>query len=402
MTSFAPRRAGLFRFARCAPRRSACPRGSAVLRSQQGPVREVRLPHPADVALRPVLLSRRVARRPRRRPTGRALVLAALGQLPPHLRPQVAGLLRRPSRLPADERHRRASSRRARAASPKACARASSCRSPASTRTTTTCWATSWCTSSSTASPRRDRAGSRASVPCRSGSSRAWPSTSRSAATIRSPRCGCATRPSATTSRRSSSSTPTRASSRTATGRRCGRTSAAAGAIAPWSTSTARRCASASRKGIRRVLGVSTDSLSKDWIRRRGAPISRVLEGRTRPNGAGDPVLQTGRRRGDMTLAPTVSPDGKLVAFFARRSLFEIELFVADARDGPRDQEARGPDERLALRRDQLHQLVGRVVARQPQVRVRRAGGGQPRDRHPRRELGRRRTARRACRASAR
>jgi hypothetical protein len=87
-------------------------------------------------------------------------------------------------------------------------------------------------------------------------------------------------------------------------------------------------------EGIRRVLGVSTDSLSKDWIaatRRANLP---VLEGRTRPGGAGDPILQGNRKSGDMNLAPTVSPDGKLVAFFARRGLFEIELFVADAQTG--------------------------------------------------------------------
>jgi Tol biopolymer transport system component len=68
-----------------------------------------------------------------------------------------------------------------------------------------------------------------------------------------------------------------------------------------------------------------------------------VLEGRTRPNGAGDPVLQTGRRSGDMSLAPTVSPDGRFVAFYARRSLFEIELFVADAETGREIKKLAGP-----------------------------------------------------------
>ena len=102
---------------------------------------------------------------------------------------------------------------------------------------------------------------------------------------------------SATTSRRSSSSPPTRASSRIATGRRCGRTWADAGAIARSSTSTARRCAIGFEEGIRRVLGVSTDSLSKDWIAATRRAYLPVLEGRTRPNGAGDPVLQTGRKR---------------------------------------------------------------------------------------------------------
>lgn len=86
--------------------------------------------------------------------------------------------------------------------------------------------------------------------------------------------------------------------------------------------------------GIRRVLGISTDSLSKDWIAATRRAYVPVLEGRTRPNQAGDPVLQIDRKSGDMNLAPTVSPDGRLVAFFARRGLFEVELFVADAQTG--------------------------------------------------------------------
>ncbi|MEO7458102.1 MAG: peptidase S9 [Gemmatimonadaceae bacterium] len=95
--------------------------------------------------------------------------------------------------------------------------------------------------------------------------------------------------------------------------------------------------------GIRRVLGVSTDSLSKDWIAATRRAYLPVLEGRTRPNQAGDPVLQVNRKSGEMNLAPQVSPDGKMVAFFARRGLFEIELFVADAQTGRVIKKLAGP-----------------------------------------------------------
>ena len=95
--------------------------------------------------------------------------------------------------------------------------------------------------------------------------------------------------------------------------------------------------------GIRRVLGVSTDSLSKDWIAATRRAYLPLLEGRTRPNQAGDPVLQVNRKSGEMNLAPQVSPDGKLVAFFARRGLFEIELFVADAQTGRVIKKLAGP-----------------------------------------------------------
>ncbi|HEX9483100.1 MAG TPA: hypothetical protein VF929_00915 [Gemmatimonadaceae bacterium] len=87
-------------------------------------------------------------------------------------------------------------------------------------------------------------------------------------------------------------------------------------------------------EAIRRTLGISTDSLSKDWIAASRRAYLPALEGRTRPNQAGDPILQIDRKTGEMNLAPQVSPDGKLVAFFARRGLFEIELFVADAQTG--------------------------------------------------------------------
>jgi hypothetical protein len=96
-------------------------------------------------------------------------------------------------------------------------------------------------------------------------------------------------------------------------------------------------------EGIERVLGVTTDSLSKDWIAATKRAYLPVLEGRTRPAAAGDPILQTSRKTGDMNLAPTVSPDGKLVAFFARRGLFEIELFVADAQTGHVIKKLAGP-----------------------------------------------------------
>ena len=96
-------------------------------------------------------------------------------------------------------------------------------------------------------------------------------------------------------------------------------------------------------EGIRRTLGISTDSLSKDWIAATRRAYLPALEGRTRPNQAGDPILQVDRKSGDMNLAPTVSPDGKLVAFFARRGLFEIELFVADAQSGRVIKKLAGP-----------------------------------------------------------
>jgi WD40 repeat protein len=83
-----------------------------------------------------------------------------------------------------------------------------------------------------------------------------------------------------------------------------------------------------------RILGVSSDSLSKDWIAAIKAHYSPLIEGRQRPREAGNLLLGINKRAGDYNLSPTVSPDGRYLAFFSRRGLFTIDLYVADARTG--------------------------------------------------------------------
>ncbi|HET7566272.1 MAG TPA: BamA/TamA family outer membrane protein [Gemmatimonadaceae bacterium] len=83
-----------------------------------------------------------------------------------------------------------------------------------------------------------------------------------------------------------------------------------------------------------RVLGVSSDTLSKQWnesIRQTYLP---TVAGRTNPNFAGERVIVGKENSMDMNVAPTVSPDGKYVAFYSSRGLFSTELYVADARTG--------------------------------------------------------------------
>jgi hypothetical protein len=83
-----------------------------------------------------------------------------------------------------------------------------------------------------------------------------------------------------------------------------------------------------------RILGVSSDSLSKDWIASIKAHYTPLLEGRQRPREVGNLLLGINRRAGDYNLSPTVSPDGKYLAFFSSRGLFGIDLYVADAQTG--------------------------------------------------------------------
>ena len=84
---------------------------------------------------------------------------------------------------------------------------------------------------------------------------------------------------------------------------------------------------------LRRVLGYSSDSLSREWHAAIRAAYLPGLEGRTPPHLAGDRVIAQ-KDEGAMNLSPTLSPDGRFVAFFSRRGLFTVDLYLADARTG--------------------------------------------------------------------
>jgi Tol biopolymer transport system component len=84
---------------------------------------------------------------------------------------------------------------------------------------------------------------------------------------------------------------------------------------------------------LQRVLGISHSELSQDWITATRAAYLPSLEGRQRPEDAGDPIL-VDDEIGAMNLAPVVSPDGNRVAFFGRRDIFTVDLYLADAHTG--------------------------------------------------------------------
>jgi Tol biopolymer transport system component len=84
---------------------------------------------------------------------------------------------------------------------------------------------------------------------------------------------------------------------------------------------------------LERVLGVTSAQLSEDWITATRAQYLPLIEGRQRPQDAGERVLYDAEP-GAMNLSPVVSPDGRYVAFFGRRQIFTVDLYVADARTG--------------------------------------------------------------------
>ncbi|MEO7520376.1 MAG: basic secretory protein-like protein, partial [Gemmatimonas sp.] len=83
---------------------------------------------------------------------------------------------------------------------------------------------------------------------------------------------------------------------------------------------------------LKSQLGMPADSLSKEWhsaIRQQYAPVLS----RTAPDAIGRGIINV-RDNGDQNVSPSVSPDGKYVAFFSSRNLFGIDLYIAEAATG--------------------------------------------------------------------
>jgi WD40 repeat protein len=85
---------------------------------------------------------------------------------------------------------------------------------------------------------------------------------------------------------------------------------------------------------IQRVLGVTGKELSEDWhaaIRRAYEP---VLARSAPPSEVGHLLIKGENLGGDLNVGPALSPDGRWIAFLSERSLFSIDLYLADAKTG--------------------------------------------------------------------
>jgi len=82
---------------------------------------------------------------------------------------------------------------------------------------------------------------------------------------------------------------------------------------------------------LKGVLGVDGDSLSAQWAADLRATYGSAVSARTAPQNVGKPLLAENE---DLNVAPSISPDGKYVAFLSSRGLFSIDLYLADASTG--------------------------------------------------------------------
>src|SRR5262245_30609008 len=85
---------------------------------------------------------------------------------------------------------------------------------------------------------------------------------------------------------------------------------------------------------IQRVLGVSEKELSAEWHDAIQAAYGPVASVTTPPSESGKLVIKGAKLGGDLNVGPAISPDGRWIAFLSERSLFSIDLFVADAATG--------------------------------------------------------------------
>ncbi|MFB6272179.1 MAG: DUF6055 domain-containing protein [Salinibacter sp.] len=90
------------------------------------------------------------------------------------------------------------------------------------------------------------------------------------------------------------------------------------------------------------TLGITADSLSKEWKQATRDAFLPAAKGRTPVDSVGKAVIGKPGGEYQLNISPSVSPDGQYVAFIARRNLFNTNLFVADAETGEIVQKLQG------------------------------------------------------------
>jgi hypothetical protein len=81
-----------------------------------------------------------------------------------------------------------------------------------------------------------------------------------------------------------------------------------------------------------RATGLSAKQLFADWKASAHELYDPVVT--DRPKLLGNPVLGSKTTRGDLNVGPAFSPDGRYIAFLSTRDIFDVDLYLADAKTG--------------------------------------------------------------------
>lgn len=85
---------------------------------------------------------------------------------------------------------------------------------------------------------------------------------------------------------------------------------------------------------IETALGVDEGSLTRDWHEATRRMYEPWLETTRGAGEFAEPVVSGARSSGDVNVAPAISRDGRRVVFLSDRSLFSIDMYVADVDSG--------------------------------------------------------------------
>jgi Tol biopolymer transport system component len=85
---------------------------------------------------------------------------------------------------------------------------------------------------------------------------------------------------------------------------------------------------------IQAVLGVDEPTLSRDWHAATYSAYARFVETTQKPQAFARPLISRETSGGELNLAPSLSPDGRRVVFLSERSMFSIDMYVADTMTG--------------------------------------------------------------------
>lgn len=85
---------------------------------------------------------------------------------------------------------------------------------------------------------------------------------------------------------------------------------------------------------LNQILGTTSDSLSMRWRRSVEELYLPLIEDRTVPGEIGTLILGPNTGAGKQNVAPSLSPDGRRIAFISEKDLFSFDIYMADARTG--------------------------------------------------------------------